>query len=330
MPPYNIYLKIQYPSGTNLANVNAICRIESTNESKTLTTNSNGEVVFGLGNTQDFPTGFKISDKITVFSLYQGFQQIFSFSIPGIGVSTTVKDNSGVTVGSATGGGLVGTLVLVVVPTAPTLRYFKPQEFLDFFDLKIYEDDNDKGVKLQQMVLIGESVESDIDSDCNTVFDNNSGSFYSYTEYIDTNEFNDEYFISKKPISSMTNLYTTQNDEDTTPDYTNNTTEWDSLTENTHYIVDTTTGRIVIVNSSCSPISRRWGLYASYKYGRSSVPKDIRMLAIYDTAIRMGLTAVTRAKMGDKNATSVDFMDWFQTYRNRILNKYREAGIRNT
>ena len=132
---YVVGLRIQYPAGTNLANVNATLRNEATNESETLTSNSAGEVVWNVGN---LPSGFAIGDKITVFSLYQGFQQSFSFSIPASGDSITVRDNSNISVGTATGGGLSGILILVAVPIAPSLRYFTVQEFLDYYNLKEY------------------------------------------------------------------------------------------------------------------------------------------------------------------------------------------------
>ncbi len=309
--PYNVPLLIQYPAGTALANINVTLRVESTNESKTLTTNSSGQVIFGLGNVSDFPKGWRVGDAISWVVTYTGFEAYGSYTI----VSTPFPAT---------------TVVLTAVPTAPTLRYFAAQEFLDYFSLKIYEDDAENGIKLQQLVKIGEMVEKDIDNDCNTIFDDNSGNYYSQSEYKDTDKYNKEYFLTKRPISSITSLYTTANDEETAPDYTNNTTLWTSLTEGTDFVVDTTTGRVLITNSTYLPPTRRWGLYAVYKYGRSSVPSDIKQLAIIDTGIKMGLTAVTKAKIGDKNATSTDFMDWFQNYRNKVINKYQYRGIENT
>ena len=309
--PYNIPLIIQYPSGTALANVNVTVRIESTNESHTETTNSAGEVIFGLGNTGHYPSGWRIGDVFSYTVFYTGFEASGSNTITSIPFPAT-------------------TVVLTAVPTAPTLRYYVPQEFLDYFNLKIYEDDKENGIKLQQLVKIGESVEGEIDTDCNSVFDDNNGSYYSHSEYFDTDKFNREVFLTKKPISSITNVYTTQATEDSAPDYTNNTDSWTSLTEGTDFITDLTTGRIVVTNSSFYPISRRWGLYAVYKYGRSSVPNDIKQLAIIETGIRMGLGAVTKAKIGDQNATSTDFMEWFNSYRMRIINKYQYKGISNT
>src|SRR3990167_11215072 len=94
---YLVSIKVQYPSGTNLANINATLRNEYTNESETLTSNSSGEIIWNVGN---LPSGFTIGDKITVFSLYQGFQQSFAFSVPATGKSVTVKDNSNVSVGT--------------------------------------------------------------------------------------------------------------------------------------------------------------------------------------------------------------------------------------
>ena len=60
--PYLVNLIIQYPSGTALNNVNVTVRLESSNESRTETTNSSGEVAYNLGNTKEFPSGWQVGD----------------------------------------------------------------------------------------------------------------------------------------------------------------------------------------------------------------------------------------------------------------------------
>ena len=205
MASYTIAIRCQYPAGTNLANVNATCRNENTNESKTLTTNSAGEVIWNLGDTVDFPSGFLRGDKITVFSLYQGFQQSFAFSVPSIGQSISVTDNSNINVGSATGGNLTGNLVLVAVPIAPSLKIFTVQEFLDYFNLKEYSADQENGIKAQRIVLIGQSVELMIENETRTKFDNNAGAYYSVTdEYHDARfERHNNYYLKSVPVIRM-------------------------------------------------------------------------------------------------------------------------------
>lgn len=255
MANYVVSIRIQYPSGTNLANVNATLRNENTNESETLTSNSNGEVIWNIGN---LPSGFQRQDKITVFSLYQGFQQSFAFAIPDTGESVDVKDNSGVSVGTATGGGLSnGTLVLVAVPTAPSLRYFTVQEFLDYFNLEVYSVDNEKGIKTQRIVLAGQAIELMIDNMTRSKFDNNSGSYYSVTnEYHDAKfERQNNYFLKSTPIISMTKFEIIQQAEGT------NDLVWKNLVHNQLDAMDATTGwtastdGAIALNSTPSQIS---------------------------------------------------------------------------
>lgn len=307
--PYLFGIVVQYPSGTNLANVNVTVRVESTNESKSLTTNASGEAIFNLGNANHFPSGYTVGDVFSYVVLYTGYEAYGSHTIASGEANFT------------------RTVVLTAVPTAPSLRYFNPQEFLDYFNMKTYEDDAENGVKMQQLVKIGQMVEKGIDNDADTIFDDNDGSYYSFTEYIDTDEYQDWYHISTIPINSITACYTTQNDNETTPDYTNNTTEWDSLTEGTDFVVDTDTGRIQIVNDSYKPISRKWGLYITGTYGRSSVPHDIKELAILETALMMFGAAFLKSKITKFSDADVGDMAWFKNYRDMVIGSYKSDGI---
>lgn len=307
--PYIVGLKVQYPAGTNLANVNITVRIESTNESRTQTTNSSGEANFNLGSTTEFPSGYQIGDVFSWVILYQGYEAYGSKTI------------------LANEGGYTKTIVLTAVPTAPSLVLFTPQEFLDYFNLKIYEDDQENGIKLQQLVKIGRGVEQAIENDCGTKFDSNNNSYYSFTELIDTNEWEDIYHISYVPIRTLTTVATTQNDEETTPDYTNNTTEWNTLTNGTHYTYDVTTGRIQITSSSYRPLTRRNGLYVAGTYGRSAVPDDIKELAIVETGLRMKGASFIRARISDKFNANMADLSWFESYRRRIIEKYRTNAV---
>ena len=194
--------------------------------------------------------------------------------------------------------------------------------------MKLVEDDAENGVSAQQIVKIGQMVEKSIDNDTNNVFDDNSGSNYSKTEYIDTNKNIDEYHVSKLPVASITSLYTTQNDQQTTPDYTNNTTEWSSLTEGTDFVVDLDSGRIHIANSSYQPITRRWGLYIDYKYGRTT-PADIKLLTIIETGLKM--LGATFIKDRIKKVSGVDIPDLmvFAQWRKDIISSYKHDGLTN-
>ena len=284
---YLVSIKVQYPSGTNLANINATLRNEYTNESETLTSNSSGEIIWNVGN---LPSGFTIGDKITVFSLYQGFQQSFAFEIPSLGNSVAVKDNSGVSVGTATAGGLSnGVLILVAVPTAPSLRYFTIQEFLDYFNMKDYSADAENGIKTQPIVLIGQSVELMIENMSRTKFDNNSGSYYPVTnEYHDARfERQNNYYLKSVPVISMTKFEITQNSEGT------NEITWKNLIHDQLDALDATTG---------------WSASTDGSVTLNSTPSQINEGSAALNLVKSGATtaAVTYSKT---LSTSYDFFD---------------------
>ena len=321
---YVVALKIYYPAGTALADINVSLRNESTNERKTKTTNAAGEAVFNLGDPQEFPSGFTVGDKFTYYVIYQGYEGYQSGTV-------------------ARAGGTTISLVLSELAAAPSLRYFSPQEFLDFFNLEMYDSTDEATadthreykVKLQRLVQIGEGVEQEIDSETNTKFDNNSGSYYSRTEYIDTNRKLDSYFLSRRPVVSITTFATTQLKESSTLEYPNDTSDWSALTEDTNFMLDSDTGRVVVVTSSNKPITRRRGIYADYKYGRSTVPNDIKMLAMVWTAQMMGVPAAFLRNrivgMTDHPPSSDSNFDAvFNNYKNKVLDRYRIINIANT
>ena len=310
--PYVIGLKVQYPSGTNLANVNVAVRVESTNESRTETSNSLGEVKFNLGNSNHFPSGWQVGDVFSYVVIYQGFEAYGSRTILG------------------TEGGFTKTVVLIAVITAPSLKIFTVQDFLDFFNMKIYEDDAENGVKSQQVIKVGNMVERWIEKFTNFTFDNNAASYYAQTEYIDTDKNIDVYHLSKLPVNSITNAYTTQNDEETTPDYTNNASEWNSLTENTDYFVDKGdegTGRIMITTSSYKPISRNRGLYVIYRYGMTAVPADIKLLAILETGQRILGATFLKARIQNHPDTDMPDLNSFNTWKREVFGQYKFDGL---
>lgn len=306
--PYLVALTIEYPSGTALANITVTGRIESTNESYSLDTNSSGEVVFNLGSATQFPSGYSIGDIFSYVVAYTGYEAYGSKTIDTLG-------------------GYTATVVLTAVPTAPSLRYFAPQEFLDFFNLKTYEDDAENGIKMQQLVKIGEMVEADIDEDCNTKFDNNSGSYYSQTDYLDDKADHRVFTPTKRPVQAITSLH-----YNTSRDGSADSWSTSSLTENTEYTLDPDTDQIRISdNSTTMPDSNRpRGWRFIYTYGRSSVPKDLKMVAIFDAAIRMGLATLIKAKLKGHDANAEDFMSWYSKYRMKVIEKYVYQTFINT
>ena len=321
-------------SGVATANLNATCRNENTNQSVIKTTVADGKLIFNLGSTVDFSNGWNVGDKVSVFSLYAGFEQKFSFTIPAALVTINIKDNSGADVGSFKGGfGMNGFLDLVESPTSPSLRYFTIQEFLDHYELKTKEVDSENGIELLQLTRIGESVEQQIDSDTNTKFDNNNGSFYSSSaiEGGESPEYHDAKFahdsiswLKFTPINELTTFEINQVASGGTP-------SWVTLTESNNEIsVDKQTGRVQIINTSklaaVGPRQKR----ATYTFGRSTTPTDIRLLAIIETGIKlMGAAFIARKA---KKLSDVEFGDItnFDAFRARVIKKYRNHNITPT
>ena len=98
------------------------------------------------------------------------------------------------------------------------------------------------------------------------------------------------------------------------------------MTEGTDFVVDLDTGRVQITNETYYPISRRWGLYLDYTYGKNSVPADIKELAILETGLRMFGAAFVKSKITKFSDADVGDMTWFNEYRDNIIGSYRSGG----
>jgi len=161
---------------------------------------------------------------------------------------------------------------LVAVSTSLALRYFTVEEFLDYHNLKDYNTDSENGIRPQQIVLIGTSVEIGIDNDARTKFDNNSGSYYSVTnEYHDARfERQNNYYLKNTPIINLTKFEITQNSEGT-----NNLT-WENLVYNQIDAMDATTSwsasadGSVTLNSTPSQINEGSGALNLVKSGTTA------------------------------------------------------------
>ena len=332
--PLQIGLLIEQPSGTPRANLQVTCRNETTDQDTTKNTASDGKVIFNLGSIQDFSKGWNVGDIVNVYSLYLGFEQKFSFTIPAKLVTINIKDASNVDVGSFLGGqGMQGTLVLLEVPQAPSLRYFTPTEWLDYFNMKTKDQDRENGIDMIQLTRIGEQVEQGIDSDTNSKFDNNNGAYYATSaiddgespEYHDARFFNQsDYFTKFVPIQTLTTFEINQNAEGATP-------SWTTLTEAAfEIVVDKKTGRIKIIDSVKYPAIGARQARIVYLIGRATTPQDIKQLAIIETGTRMmGATFIRNKikKISDVDigdSTSLQHLDMLRT---RVIRKYRNHAI---
>ncbi len=166
---------------TVMADVRTTIRNETSNETKDLNTNSSGEAVFNLANKSVFPSGWTPGDRISYFVLYQGYEAKESI---------IVQDTGGTQV----------TLTLVAATIAPSLRYFTVQDFLDYFQVSVYDEDNANGIKPQTIVKVGQMVETRIDNLTYRKWDDNDGSYYSYSNELHTVKSNQRIFWLKNTI----------------------------------------------------------------------------------------------------------------------------------
>ncbi len=333
--PLLLGFEVQQPSGTARSNIQVLCSNETTNQSQALNTGTDGKLIFNLGDTKEFSKGWSEEDVINVSSLYQAYEQTFNFTIPAAGTTIAINDTSGVNVGSFTGGiGMtVGTLILVTKVATPSLRYFTSQEFLDYFDTVDSNTDAENGIKIQQLILIGQGVEAGIDSSTNSKFDSNDGSYYSSSvmeggespEYHDAKYNNQKaYFVDFTPIQTLTTFEANDNQEGTTA-------SWDSLTEtDNEIVVDKATGRISIVDSSQYPEVGARQVRITYVFGRATTPQDIKELAIVETGVRMLGAAFIEKRIKNLSDVEIGDLSSFMTFRNKVIRKYRNAFIRPT
>ena len=73
--PLLIGLTVRDSDGTDRANIQVTARNEATNQTQSLNTNTDAQVIFNLGDTKAFSKGWNIGDKVSVFSLFQGTVQ---------------------------------------------------------------------------------------------------------------------------------------------------------------------------------------------------------------------------------------------------------------
>ncbi len=89
--------------------------------------------------------------------------------------------------------------------------------------------------------------------------------------------------------------------------------------------LDTKTGRIRITDPVNNPEEGARHARANYNFGRSTVPNDIKQLAIVQTGVHIMGSAFVRGRIGDKN-TSLGFptdVQFFQNFRNKVIRKYK-------
>lgn len=245
---------------TGKANIQVTIRNETSNESSSKSTNSNGRTVFNLANASVFTKGWTPGDRITYFVLYQGYEA---------SESVIVQDTGGTQV----------TLTLVALAVAPTLRYFTVQDFLDYFDVSIYDEDNANGIKPQVIVKVGEMIEKEIEQLTYRTWDDNNGSNYTATdEYHNSKSGQRIWWTKFTPVVSVTNFYVNSVPE-------GSEASWSDLKadDDDDLNINLSQGRIQITSGADDwPEPGKDQVKITYTYGQST-PADIKKLAILMT-----------------------------------------------
>jgi len=259
---------------TRKADVQVTIRNESTNESKSLNTSSTGRVIFQLANASVFASGWTAGDRISYFVLYQGFEAKESI---------LVRDTGGTTV----------TLTLVSITVAPSLKLFNVQEFLDTFNISVYDEDNKNGIKPQVIVMVGQSIEKEIEDLTNRTWDDNGGDNYTVTtEYHDAARYQDIWFTDKTPCTEITNFEVNSQAEGDAASWTDIKAEDDEDLN-----INLARGRIGLTSGASQlPEPGIDQVRITYKHGQST-PANVKRLAILMTGRAFGKRTLQRLNM---------------------------------
>ena len=226
-----------------------------------------------------------------------------------------------------------GTLILAAAPSIPSIRYFTPQEFLDYYNLKTKDVDSENGIDLLQLTRIGQQVEGEIDSLTNSKFDNNNGDYYSPSvmEGGESPELHDvrfasqrDYFTRFRPINSVTTFQKNNNGE-------GQSTDFETLTAaNNDISINKPTGRVRIIDSGEIPEIGAEHVKITYTFGRATPPQDIKELAIMMTGRKMVQAAFIKSRILRLEDTTTSDISEFTNFRTRIIRRYKNiyfAGI---
>lgn len=311
--PYNVSIRLYETDGTTPATSKVVTiRDETTAETIYGTTNGSGEVILNLGNLD---SGYTLGDVITIYS--------------------KDGDNIAYEVYTTSGGSYDTTLTYIdtSVSEGTTLRYFTAEEFREFFCLSAYNSSTaPAGIKVAQIERIGEGIEHEIDRILGQKFDNNEGSYYTATdEYHDIISSNQkDIFTDWAPIVSLTKFEVNEESEGDAATWT------DLVDENSdYYSYDSKTGRLRIEDSSYYPPIGPKQARATYTYGMSSVPKDIKRLAILMTGRELAsANLIANAIAGNEmqgSGGSINILDstMIKSEIDRLINTRMRINSRN-
>ncbi len=135
-------------------------------------------------------------------------------------------------------------------------------------------------IKPFQVIKFIRLATAEIDRETGTSFKTNTVATSDYEYHTGKPEGQQQvYFTSNRPVISITDFATTTSDETIGP--TNAT--YNTLTDNDHFVADLNTGRFTILDPQKFPAVGPFRVRMAYTWGRSSVPDDIKRLAILVT-----------------------------------------------
>ena len=316
--PYNITISALYDTdGSTLMTGKIVtARNETTAETIQDTTDGSGSVILNIGN---LTSGYTNGDVITIFS-NDGDKTAY--------VQHTVDTSTG---------SYSTTLTYIDTSAADTtsLRYFTATEFREFFCLAAYNATTaPRGIKTIQIERIGEGIELEIDNILGQKFDDNDGSYYTATdEYHDAlSNHHKDVFSEWAPIVSVTKFEVNQREEGDTASFTDlaSSSDYDN-----DWNYESVTGRFHIEDSQWYAPRGTKQIRMTYTYGMSSVPKDIKRLAILMTGRSMGgagliANAISGTEM-EGSGGSITILDssYIQREIDKIISTRTRINVRN-
>ncbi len=309
--PYNVTVTVyDTDSSTLLTGVQVNIRNETNDEVLSETTDGRGQVVINAAN---FPSEYIAGDILTVWCVNGSDFKSTTHTITSGGVSLTLTLIDGSTTG------------------ATELRYFTVGEFREFFCIANYNATTNSSVpKDNQIQRIGTGVEEQIDRLLTQRFDNNSGSNYTVTdEYHDTGSgYQQDYYSRWAPIISVTKFEINTSTVEGNKDWTDLVAETDG--ENL-YEVDNETGRFRVekdkdLNSRyvSLPLVGANQVRLTYQYGATTVPDDIKRLAIIWTGMDLAKSNLMRLSIVgtelERSGGSIDILESSKEEINKLIN----------
>ena len=151
-------------------------------------------------------------------------------------------------------------------------------------------------------------------------------------EWVDTrSNWQTDYFLTQLPVERLIRLRINRAEEGFTPVYD------EILESNDEFKIDYDTGmiRLIETDDSVADATRTFPskglkqINATYIFGKTSVPKDIKKLAILMTARDIGRSGITKAFINGRDTYRNEQFTVMDSQIDRILSRYRKLEMYN-